>query len=552
MRLCYAFFSFTSSSVHTNFHNTNPLTITLQPSKFTQSVFENFFDSFSFILFFYTVNIRHNGKSYPITLPVTATAKDLKQKLESLTNVPTARQKYMVRGGLTDDTITDLPSIIKPGSTVMLLGTPNAEMISKPKVVQHFIEDLDPSQQVQKLSKLPIGFKNMGNTCYMNATLQALYSIEPLREMVLGFKELKTGSPDELHYRLVQEVKRCFENLQARKYESVMPIVLLNLLRKVYPQFAERDPQSGFYKQQDAEELLTQLFHSFSVVFGDKFTDDFTIQFKTITKDTANSDDVTIKDDESDLKVQCHISGTTNFLKTGLQESMKEKIEKRSPVSGVNSIYEVEKQITKLPRILVVQYVRFFWKRSTGKKSKILRKVAFPFQLDMAEMLEPNYRKRKIEVREELRNVEKAKEEKEREIKKQKVSGDSEPVKEDVADRDNVEVVTPREEFETKKAIEESQMEYWKNEFAKHFPSDLSPGENPSSVYDLIGVITHQGANSESGHYQAFIKDETSEEIWYKFNDDKVSVVDKEKIESLAGGGESDSALILIYKGLGL
>jgi len=162
-------------------------------------------------------------------------------------------------------------------------------------------------------------------------------------------------------------------------------------------------------------------------------------------------------------------------------------------------------------------------------------------------MLESTYQKEKIEVREKLREVEKEKTEKERELKKRKLSGNN--------SEDNVAsdvVMTPREEFETKKALEESQTEFWKDEYKKKFPDNLTQGENPSSVYNLIGIITHQGANSESGHYQAFMKDEKDDNIWYKFNDDKVSIIEKEKIEMLAGGGESDSALILLYEGLGL
>ncbi|CAI7281756.1 CPS_collapsed_G0017710.mRNA.1.CDS.1 [Saccharomyces cerevisiae] len=217
-------------------------------------------------------------------------------------------------------------------------------------------------------------------------------------------------------------------------------------------------------------------------------------------------------------------------MRNGLLEGLNEKIEKRSDLTGANSIYSVEKKISRLPKFLTVQYVRFFWKRSTNKKSKILRKVVFPFQLDVADMLTPEYAAEKVKVRDELRKVEKEKNEKEREIKRRKF---------DPSSSENV--MTPREQYETQVALNE-----------KTFSPNLEKGENPSCVYNLIGVITHQGANSESGHYQAFIRDELDENKWYKFNDDKVSVVEKEKIESLAGGGESDSALILMYKGFGL
>lgn len=337
-------------------------------------------------------NIRHSGKVYPITLSTDATSADLKSKAEELTQVPSARQKYMVKGGLSGEESIKIYPLIKPGSTVMLLGTPDANLISKPAKKNNFIEDLAPEQQVQQFAQLPVGFKNMGNTCYLNATLQALYRVNDLRDMILNYNPSQgvsnSGAQDEeIHKQIVIEMKRCFENLQNKSFKSVLPIVLLNTLRKCYPQFAERDSQGGFYKQQDAEELFTQLFHSMSIVFGDKFSEDFRIQFKTTIKDTANDNDITVKENESDSKLQCHISGTTNFMRNGLLEGLNEKIEKRSDLTGANSIYSVEKKISRLPKFLTVQYVRFFWKRSTNKKSKILRKVVFPFQLDVADML---------------------------------------------------------------------------------------------------------------------------------------------------------------------
>lgn len=481
---------------------------------------------------------------YPISITNATTTAQLKSEVEQLTMVPIDRQKYMVKGGLADDNVSNLSSIIKAGTNVMLLGTPDADLISKPKNLGNFIEDLAPDQQLQKLDQTPIGFQNMGNTCYLNSTLQALYSIGSLRELILNYKNEGIVSPaDDMHHKIIVELKRCFENLQNRSFKSVMPVVLLNVLRKCYPQFAERGSQDGFYKQQDAEELFTQLFQSLNIVFGDKFSDDFQINFRTTIKDSANEDDVKVKEDEVNSKLQCHITGATNFMRNGLIESLHEEIEKRSEFTGLNSKYLVDKQITRLPKILTIQYVRFFWKRSTNKKSKILRKVQFPFQLDVSDMLTPEYAQEKIKVREELRTVEKEKIDDERDLKRRKLNGN-------IVEEDDV--MTPQEKLETEEALEKSHKEHWLQQYKKHFPENLRPGENPSSVYDLIGVITHLGANSESGHYQSFIRDEDDVNKWYKFNDDKVSVVEKERIEALAGGGESDSALILIYKGLGL
>lgn len=78
-------------------------------------------------------------------------------------------------------------------------------------------------------------------------------------------------------------------------------------------------------------------------------------------------------------------------------------------------------------------------------------------------------------------------------------------------------------------------------------------GSNKSGLYELRGVITHQGASADSGHYTSYVK-KTGRLIddpkapggkrreedgkWWWFNDDKVSEVEPEKIEMLAGGGQ--------------
>ena len=92
-------------------------------------------------------------------------------------------------------------------------------------------------------------------------------------------------------------------------------------------------------------------------------------------------------------------------------------------------------------------------------------------------------------------------------------------------------------------------------------------GANKSGLYELRGVITHQGASADSGHYTSFVKKQgkvvddpkapggkrrEDDGKWWWFNDDKVSEVDAERIMTLAGGGESASALILLYRAIDL
>jgi ubiquitin carboxyl-terminal hydrolase 14 len=88
-------------------------------------------------------------------------------------------------------------------------------------------------------------------------------------------------------------------------------------------------------------------------------------------------------------------------------------------------------------------------------------------------------------------------------------------------------------------------------------------GSNKSGLYELRGVVTHQGASADSGHYTSYVKKQgpldpktgkrgEEDGKWWWFNDDKVSEVDADKIDTLSGGGESHSALILLYRAIPL
>ena len=78
--------------------------------------------------------------------------------------------------------------------------------------------------------------------------------------------------------------------------------------------------------------------------------------------------------------------------------------------------------------------------------------------------------------------------------------------------------------------------------------------------------MTHKGAAADAGHYMGFVKRSVFHPVsytkegeknsgldendgdWYKFDDNKVSIFPREKLETLSGGGEDSSAYVLLYK----
>lgn len=135
--------------------------------------------------------VKHQGKKYDVELDPTSTGETFKFQLYSLTGVEPERQKILVKGGqLKDD--TDLSKLnVKAGHTFMMMGTPSGDakgQIERPKEKIRFLEDMTEAEAAQVAGAIPAGLQNLGNTCYMNSTLQTLKSIPELRDELVKYK----------------------------------------------------------------------------------------------------------------------------------------------------------------------------------------------------------------------------------------------------------------------------------------------------------------------------------------------------------------------------
>jgi ubiquitin carboxyl-terminal hydrolase 14 len=373
--------------------------------------------------------------------------------------------------------------------------------------------------------------------------------------------------------------------------EGFPPLAFLNSLRTAFPQFAQRSKDGHGYAQQDAEEAWSQIVSQLrlklkaeatsngeasqaakDLSFIDKFmAGKFDTVMECDEEAAREAGEESVNGEDTFFKLNCHINTETNHLRDGLMAGLKEQIEKKSEVLGRDALYTKTSRISRLPKYLPVHFMRFDWRKTTGKKAKIMRKVTFPQELDVIEFCSEDLKKLLIPVRDKIREIRKEIEDDERARKRQKRMKEGE--ENDTGPKSESQLKREKREAEKKgastKPAEDTEMpdvEYKtdaqieaeraasilaaKKELLALVDPKLTEdiGGSQTGLYELRGVITHQGASADSGHYTSFVKkagrkDPVTGKLkeedgkWWWFNDDKVSEVDTDRIQTLSGGG---------------
>uniref|UniRef100_A0A0K8TL35 Ubiquitin carboxyl-terminal hydrolase n=1 Tax=Tabanus bromius TaxID=304241 RepID=A0A0K8TL35_TABBR len=419
----------------------------------------------------------------------------------------------MCKGSQLKDDEWNMP--IKDGSTILLLGT-KEEMPKEPIERPKFIEDMNESELATAL-ELPAGLTNLGNTCYMNATIQCLKSVPELREALTKFNEDCSMNTLPAPQSITLAMKNVF--IQMEKSNTVTPILLLQTLHMAFPQFAQTG-ENGTYRQQDANECWSELLKMLQQKLPAKENDkskynSFIEQFFGGTFDVQMKCDEALDEPpsltkENFLQLSCFISTEVKYMHSGLRSKMKEQLTKKSPTLGRDALYTKTCLIGRLPAYLTVQFVRFQYKGKEGINAKVLKDIKFPIDFDAYDLCSPELQSKLDPMRAKFKELDDT--------------------------RVNKEIKNEASRTENNQEEELYREPYW-------FADDV--GSNNSGYYSLQGVLTHKGRSSSSGHYVAWVRQKGDN--WMKFDDDVVSPVTTDEILRLSGGGDWHCAYVLLY-----
>ncbi|KAL8466102.1 hypothetical protein ACS0TY_035277 [Phlomoides rotata] len=447
-----------------------------------------------------------------------------KCQLYDLTGVPPERQKIMVKGSLLKDDADWSKVGVKEGQKLMMMGTAD-EIVKAPEKSPVFAEDMPEEEQAVAVGH-SAGLVNLGHTCYMNSTVQCLHSVPELKSALINYPPPnRSNSVDQSSHSLTVATRELFNDLD-KNVRPVAPMRFLTALRSKYPQFAQL--HNGVYMQQDAEECWTQLLFTLSLSLKSPSSSEdsdtlkrlFGVDLVSRVHCAESGEEST--ETESVYSLKCHISHEVNHLHEGLKHDLKSVLEKSSPALGRSAIYTKDSRINDLPRYLTIQFVRFFWKRKTNQKVKILRKVDYPLVLEVYDLCSDDLRKR-LEV---PRRVLRDEEGKKAGLKTTENSSTS---------KDNDVKMTDAEGTSNGSGDSSAPVE--------------GPPEKEkqlTGIYDLVAVLTHKGRSADSGQYVAWVKQENGK--WILFDDENLVLQREDDITRLSGGGDWHMAYICMYK----
>ncbi|ODV78102.1 ubiquitinyl hydrolase [Suhomyces tanzawaensis NRRL Y-17324] len=250
------------------------------------------------------------------------------------------------------------------------------------------------------------GFKNLGNSCYLNSVIQALYSVPEYQEYFKSkeFPDIKDPAHD-----LTTQLIKIYDGLLSGKYShpgslkgddyqvGIKPSAFKTLIGENHPEFSTQRQQDAheflsYFLDKTDNELGIELNKSFKFLLGDKVIcsqcSSGSIKNELADNISVQIDDQVIKiDEETGKKVYKTYelqSGLSSLFSSELIEGYKCSSCGTEPGAALKS-----SGFVSYPKNLVVNAQRI--KLENWVPAKIDVPIAIPYTLDVSEFQAPKF-----------------------------------------------------------------------------------------------------------------------------------------------------------------
>ena len=444
-----------------------------------------------------------------------------------------------------------------------------------------FIEDMNDTEKAAVGVALSAGLVNLGNTCYMNSTVQCLRHMPELRHAIEV--ATPTSNPQARFAKALVETCKALD----KSGSAISPHSLVSTMRAQFPQFMQ-GVREGHPAQQDAEELYGALAQSFqaalsepSIIPGIGWDSLLGLELEeTLACSESDAEKVVTKAEKVN-KLICNIQNAVtqgsvvDHMQEGVRIGLEGTVEKHSDVLGRNALWTKKQRINKLPRYLCFHFMRFYWKATPdsrdheGVKCKIMRSVTYPDAFDVYEFCSPGLQqalKANRDSEDKILDEQWANKRAKHNDEKVSAAGNSDTKK----DESNAAMAVDGVDDEDAKALEtalalsvQGPAQTQPSSVFGSLTGDLkslqaTANANPFSpnglperftgMYELHSIVTHKGRTADGGHYMAWVRQEPGSTKFWHYNDDVVKEVEQAEIMLLCGGGDRDVAYLAFYR----